>query len=94
MLLGDMDPFLGTDTVYAFADDLGSEGGFQGTTTGEQVLTRRPRSSVCAMKGDVFQRVRIPSGETAPAGSNRSRHGGKEMAEAFGVEGHEVTSIG
>ena len=24
----------------------------------------------------------------APAGSNRSSHGGNEMAEAFGVEGH------
>ena len=25
---------------------------------------------------------------TAPAGSNRSSHGGDEMAEAFGVAGH------
>jgi hypothetical protein len=27
----------------------------------------------------------------APAGSNRSSHGGNEVAEAFGVEGHKVT---
>ncbi len=29
----------------------------------------------------------------APAGSNRSRHGGDEMAEASGVEGHELVSL-
>jgi hypothetical protein len=27
---------------------------------------------------------------TAPAGSNRSSHGGNEVAEAFGVAGHEI----
>ena len=29
----------------------------------------------------------------APAGSNRSSHGGDEMAEASGVEGHELVSL-
>ena len=38
-----------------------------------------------------FLRVRIPPGDFAPAGSNRSSHGGNEVAEAFGVEGHLVT---
>jgi hypothetical protein len=32
--------------------------------------------------------VQIPPGDFAPAGSNRSSHGGNEVAEAFGVEGH------
>jgi hypothetical protein len=41
MLLGGMDAFRSTDAVYAFADDLGSEGGFQGTTTGEHAANRR-----------------------------------------------------
>jgi len=39
-------------------------------------------------KGGVSQWVRIPPGEFAPAGSNRSSHGGNEVAEASGVEGH------
>ena len=30
----------------------------------------------------------IPPGNVAPAGSNRSSHGGNEVAEASGVEGH------
>ena len=29
-----------------------------------------------------------PHPATAPAGSNRSSHGGNKMAEAFGVAGH------
>jgi hypothetical protein len=29
---------------------------------------------------------------TAPAGSNRSSHGGDEMAEAFGVAGHVLVT--
>ncbi len=29
----------------------------------------------------------------APAGSNRSRHGGDEMAEAFGIACHELMSL-
>jgi len=31
---------------------------------------------------------RVPPGDFAPAGSNRSGHGGNEVAEALGVEGH------
>jgi hypothetical protein len=29
----------------------------------------------------------------APAGSNRSRHGGDEMVEAFGIACHELVSL-
>src|SRR5258708_33499883 len=36
----------------------------------------------CAVKGGAFQWVQGPPGEIAPAGSNRSRHGGDEMSEA------------
>ena len=35
-------------------------------------------------KGGAFQWVKAPPGQLAPAGSNRSGHGGNEMAEAFG----------
>ena len=35
-------------------------------------------------KAALFQWVKAPPGELAPAGSNRSSHGGNEMAEAFG----------
>jgi hypothetical protein len=38
----------------------------------------------CAVKGGVFQWVQGPPGDIAPAGSNRSRHGGDEMSEASG----------
>ena len=38
----------------------------------------------------LFLRARIPLGDSAPAGSNRSGHGGNEVAEAFDVEGHLV----
>ena len=34
-------------------------------------------------QGGAFQWVRDPPGDLAPAGSNRSRHGGDEMSEAF-----------
>ena len=36
----------------------------------------------------LFQWVQIPPGEMSPAESNRSSHGGNEVAEAFDVEGH------
>ncbi len=36
----------------------------------------------------LFQWVQTPPGEIAPAGSNRSSHGGNEMAEAFDVTDH------
>ena len=35
-------------------------------------------------KGGVFQWVRIPPGDVAPAGSNRSSHGGNEVADRAG----------
>ena len=50
------------------------------------ILTTRVRRAPC--KGGAFLWVRIPPGSVAPAGSNRSGHGGNEVAEAFGVEGH------
>jgi hypothetical protein len=34
-------------------------------------------------KAASFQWVQTPPGELAPAGSNRSSHGGNEVAEAF-----------
>ena len=34
-------------------------------------------------KGGAFQWVQAPPGDIAPAGSDRSSHGGNEMAEAF-----------
>jgi len=40
-------------------------------------------SGVRRGKAALFQWVQIPPGELAPAGSNRSSHGGNEMAEAF-----------
>jgi hypothetical protein len=39
-------------------------------------------------KGGVFQWVRDPPGDVAPAGSNRSSHGGNKVAEAFDVTDH------
>ena len=33
-----------------------------------------------------------PTRRLAPAGSNRSSHGGDEMAEAFGIAGHELVA--
>jgi hypothetical protein len=38
-----------------------------------------------------FLRVRMPPCDFAPAGSNRSGHGGNEVAEAFGLESHSLT---
>ncbi len=46
---------------------------------------------MCAVKGGAFQWVQVPPGN-APAGSNRSSHGGDEMAEAFGLAGHELVA--
>jgi hypothetical protein len=39
-------------------------------------------------EGGVSQWVRIPPGDFAPVGSNRSSHGGNEVAEASDVKGH------
>jgi hypothetical protein len=41
------------------------------------------RKGCAPWQGGAFQWVQIPPGEFAPAGSNRSSHGGNEMAEAF-----------
>ena len=56
-------------------------------------LTRSPRrrgmSAICVRR----EKAALSSGceahpANAPAGSNRSSHGGNEMAEAFGLAGH------
>jgi hypothetical protein len=41
------------------------------------------RNRCAPWQGGAFQWVQVPPGEFAPAGSNRSSHGGNEMAEAF-----------
>ncbi len=43
-------------------------------------------------KAAFFQWVQVPPG-IAPAGSNRSSHGGDEMAEAFGIACHALVSL-
>ncbi len=43
---------------------------------------------VCRAKAAFSQWVRIPPGNFAPAGSNRSSYGGNEIAEAFDVTDH------
>ena len=43
---------------------------------------------VCAVQRRRFPVGASPTRPNAPAGSNRSSHGGNEMAEAFGVAGH------
>ena len=57
-----------------------------------RLLLRRPQSRVTASRVR-REKAALSSGckphpATAPAGSNRSSHGGDEMAEAFGVAGH------
>ncbi len=39
-------------------------------------------------KAAFYQWVKVPPGNVAPAGSNRSSYGGNEVAEAFDVTGH------
>ena len=58
-------------------------------------LVRGRRAGPAAMSGLRVRRDKAalssgckPHPATAPAGSNRSSHGGNEMAEAFGVAGH------
>ena len=43
----------------------------------------RVRIGGAPWQGGAFQWVQAPPGELAPAGSDRSSHGGNEMAEAF-----------
>ena len=49
---------------------------------------RRGTTAICVRR----EKAALSSGSThpanAPAGSNRSSHGGDEMAEAFGLAGH------
>jgi hypothetical protein len=60
----------------------------------ESAQLRRPRpGSVMSASRVRREKAALSSGcephpATAPAGSNRSSHGGDEMAEAFGVAGH------
>ena len=62
------------------------------TTASKQPLTtgRRPdMTAVCVRRAKAALSSGCkPRPATAPAGSNRSSHGGNKMAEAFGVAGH------
>src|SRR5271168_5314326 len=56
---------------------------------------RRPMTAICVRR----EKAALSSGckshpANAPAGSNRSSHGGDEMAEAFGVAGHVGLALG
>ena len=51
---------------------------------GSAFVSGMPAYGVRRDKAALFQWVKAPPGELAPAGSNRSSHGGNEMAEAFG----------
>src|SRR5271165_6139173 len=54
-----------------------------------RLVSRRGTTAICVRR----EKAALSSGckshpANAPAGSNRSSHGGDEMAEAFGVAGH------
>ena len=52
---------------------------------------RVPQRSTCAVQSRLFSSgCESRPAPFAPAGSNRSSHGGNEMAEAFGVEGNRA----
>ena len=53
-----------------------------------------PCSRLCAVKKAALSSGCKPRPATAPAGSNRSSHGGNEMAEAFGYRKRRSTSWG
>jgi hypothetical protein len=61
---------------------------FKQPVRGPFLIVLKVRSWRAPCKGGVSQWVRIPPGDFAPAGSNRSSHEGNEVAEASGVEGH------
>ncbi len=44
-------------------------------------------------KAALFSGCKSHPATIAPAGSNRSSHGGNEVAKASGVEGHELVSL-
>ncbi len=44
-------------------------------------------------KAAFFSGCKSHPATVAPAGSNRSSHGGNEMAEAFGIACHELVSL-
>ena len=55
----------------------------------DRLPRRRGMAAICVRR----EKAALSSGckshpANAPAGSNRSSHGGDEMAEAFGVAGH------
>src|SRR5262249_18211987 len=65
-------------------------------TRGRTRRSRKPTMDVryagAPWKGGAFQWVRVPPGENAPAGSNRSNCGGNEAVEASGDQ--RVTKYG
>jgi hypothetical protein len=52
------------------------------------VAQERPHVGVRRDKAAFFSGCKSHPATIAPAGSNRSSHGGNEVAEASGVEGH------
>ncbi len=54
----------------------------------KQTLPRMSGLGVRRAKAAFFSGCKSHPATIAPAGSNRSSHGGNEMAEASGVEGH------
>ena len=68
----------------ARAHDLIEEGSVVGNVVLDIPLTRRRLLWVCAVIRRRFSSGCKSHPATAPAGSNRSSHGGNEMAEAFG----------
>ena len=66
----------------AMRDNVGRQGS---ATSNDDLLCPL---DVCAVTRRRFPVGASPTRPTAPAGSNRSSHGGNEMAEAFGVAGH------
>ena len=70
---------------YAECPAIGFERGVDSTGSPR----RRGMAAICVRR----EKAALSSGckshpANAPAGSNRSSHGGDEMAEAFGVAGH------
>ncbi len=56
------------------------------------IVVQRPLR-VCAVVRRRFSSGCKTHPATGPAGSDRSRHGGDEMAEAFGIAWHELVSL-
>ncbi len=58
-----------------------------------QSSNRSARAVVRRDKAAFFSGCKSHPATIAPAGSNRSSHGGNEVAEAFGIASHELVSL-